>query len=144
MEVPDLLTIFEGVSVDLYAKALQASGNYTFLWSTGETTAAITVSPAGTTDYTVTVTDTITGCTTNEDVTVTVEVCTPVYDCPNLSANIGDSCDDGDATTENDVINASCNCVGTPIVFAIVESTIPNWDNDCAVRDVVVKRRSFD
>jgi len=26
----------------------------------------------------------------------------PVFDCPQLSANIGDACDDGDANTEND------------------------------------------
>jgi Secretion system C-terminal sorting domain len=35
-----------------------------------------------------------------------------VYDCPALSANIGDACDDGNANTSNDVINANCECVG--------------------------------
>lgn len=28
---------------------------------------------------------------------------------------IGDACDDGDPSTENDVINENCDCVGTPI-----------------------------
>lgn len=41
---------------------------------------------------------------------------TPVTaDCPALEANIGDSCDDEDATTENDVITSDCECVGTII-----------------------------
>lgn len=29
--------------------------------------------------------------------------------------SIGDACDDGDATTENDLINVNCECEGTPI-----------------------------
>ena len=37
------------------------------------------------------------------------------FDCPNLQANIGGACDDGDATTVNDTVNADCECVGTPI-----------------------------
>ncbi|MCB0581040.1 MAG: metallophosphoesterase, partial [Phaeodactylibacter sp.] len=35
-------------------------------------------------------------------------------DCPALGANIGAPCDDGDNTTVNDVIDANCNCAGTP------------------------------
>ncbi len=35
-------------------------------------------------------------------------------DCPGLG-NIGDSCDDNDANTENDVLQADCSCAGTPI-----------------------------
>ncbi|MDO5656575.1 MAG: DUF5689 domain-containing protein [Flavobacteriaceae bacterium] len=38
-----------------------------------------------------------------------------VFDCPELGANIGDACDDGDDTTENDVVTADCGCAGTPI-----------------------------
>ena len=30
---------------------------------------------------------------------------------------VGTACDDGDATTENDVEDGNCNCAGTPIVF---------------------------
>ena len=36
------------------------------------------------------------------------------FDCPILEANIGDACDDGDANTENDMVNADCDCIGTP------------------------------
>ncbi len=50
---------------------LTASGGTTYLWSTTETTAAITVTPASTTTYTVTVTDANT-CTATASSTVTV------------------------------------------------------------------------
>jgi len=33
-------------------------------------------------------------------------------DCPELGANIGDPCDDGQANTENDVVTANCECLG--------------------------------
>jgi len=39
-------------------------------------------------------------------------------DCPALGLNIGDPCDDGNATTINDAVNANCVCVG---------STDPNY-----------------
>jgi hypothetical protein len=47
---------------------LTASGGGTYLWSTGETTSSISVSPAVTTTYSVTVT--LNGCTSIDDVTV--------------------------------------------------------------------------
>ncbi|HRI59222.1 MAG TPA: proprotein convertase P-domain-containing protein, partial [Saprospiraceae bacterium] len=50
---------------------LTASGGTTFLWSTGATTAAITVSPTATTTYTVTVTDG-SGCSATTARTITV------------------------------------------------------------------------
>ncbi|MGS2726163.1 T9SS type A sorting domain-containing protein [Psychroserpens sp. BH13MA-6] len=59
------VTITEGVST-----TLTATGADTYLWSTGETTASITVSPAGTTTYSVT--GFSNGCETSDDVTVTV------------------------------------------------------------------------
>jgi hypothetical protein len=34
------------------------------------------------------------------------------YDCPAISANIGDACNDNNANTANDVITANCECVG--------------------------------
>ncbi|MBK8443052.1 MAG: T9SS type A sorting domain-containing protein [Sphingobacteriales bacterium] len=43
---------------------------------------------------------------------VTLLKCTPP-DCPALSLNIGDACDDGNANTTNDVVNANCICQGT-------------------------------
>ena len=51
---------------------LTASGGNTYLWTTTETTAPITVTPAVTTIYTVTVTD-ANGCTDTETVTVLVD-----------------------------------------------------------------------
>src|SRR5690554_687587 len=41
--------------------------------------------------------------------------CAGIYDCPDLSANVGDACDDGDANTENDMVTADCECVGTVV-----------------------------
>ncbi len=38
----------------------------------------------------------------------------PNYDCPGLSAFIGDPCDDGDNTTVNDMVDAGCGCAGQP------------------------------
>ncbi|MCB0562715.1 MAG: hypothetical protein KDD09_27375, partial [Phaeodactylibacter sp.] len=35
------------------------------------------------------------------------------YDCPVLSANIGDPCDDGDNTTIDDAVDGNCGCHGT-------------------------------
>ena len=37
------------------------------------------------------------------------------FECPDLEANIGDACNDGDDMTENDIITEGCECVGTPI-----------------------------
>src|SRR5690606_9243653 len=38
-----------------------------------------------------------------------------VVDCEELGLNIGDACDDGDDTTENDTVTADCECVGTTV-----------------------------
>src|SRR5262249_16159313 len=42
-------------------------------------------------------------------------VCDANDNCPNVTGQIGSSCDDGNANTTNDVLNASCQCVGTPV-----------------------------
>ena len=56
---------------------LTASGGLTYIWSTGEITASISVCPTTTTTYVVTVTD-MNGCTDSDDVTVSVTLCTRV------------------------------------------------------------------
>ncbi len=56
----------------------------------------------------------------------------PSYDCPALSANIGDACDDGDNTTLNDMVDASCNCAGTPTAC----TNIGDDDGDGVCADV--------
>jgi hypothetical protein len=64
-------TIYEGESI-----TLTASGGTSFLWSTGEMSQSITVSPAETTSYSVTVSDN--GCSSEPDeITVTV-IPTPI------------------------------------------------------------------
>ena len=35
------------------------------------------------------------------------------FDCPALSLNIGDFCDDNDTSTTNDVVTSNCECLGT-------------------------------
>jgi len=67
---PDFI-IFEGEALDLFIANVKPGETY--LWSTGQTTTTITVNPAATTDYTVTVSD-INGCTALDNVTVTVRV----------------------------------------------------------------------
>ena len=64
-----------------------------------------------------------------------VEGCTNEAACnydPEAGANVddgscelpGDACDDGDATTENDVLQDDCSCAGTPIVDAVDEQEL--------------------
>ena len=59
-------------------------------------------------------------------------------DCDPLDANVdfspGDSCNDGNPNTENDEIDANCNCVGTPIqtgptIWSCPEITFTKEDN---------------
>lgn len=54
-----------------YCATLNASGGQTYLWSTGEQYAQISVCPTTTTTYTVTVTD-INGCSASDEVQITV------------------------------------------------------------------------
>ena len=42
--------------------------------------------------------------------------CDAILDCPDLFANIGDGCNDGDDTSENDTVGDDCVCAGTPII----------------------------
>ncbi len=60
----------------------------------------------------------IVGCTTigalNYNPNATCDDGSCLYDCPALMLNIGDLCDDQNPDTDNDVIDANCNCNGTP------------------------------
>ncbi len=51
---------------------LVVSGNHTYLWSTGETTDTIVVSPTTNTDYIAVITDTVSGCINSDTVSITV------------------------------------------------------------------------
>ncbi|KAA9331801.1 Ig-like domain-containing protein [Adhaeribacter soli] len=68
-------TVYKGYAptqcATLTASAAGGAGNYTYLWSNGATTAAISVCPSVTTAYTVTVTDAM-GCTSSDQVAVLV------------------------------------------------------------------------
>ncbi|NSW46284.1 MAG: PKD domain-containing protein, partial [Bacteroidales bacterium] len=72
---------------------LTASGGSSYNWSTGATTAAVTVNPASTTTYTVTVTNAA-GCTATANATVTVNALPTAAITP-ASASI---CADGSTT----------------------------------------------
>lgn len=65
-----------GEEVELFANAIGGGGNYTYLWSTGETSSSIFVSPESTEEYVVTVLD---DCL-NEEVSVSVTVEVPIYE----------------------------------------------------------------
>jgi len=122
--------------------AMDGTGNYTYDWSNGATSAVITDLAPG--DYSCTVDD------GNEAIIVSTTIapgisntfyadtdndgfgdinntiiggCTPPNgfttnntDCDDNDANnyIGAACDDNDPLTSDDVIGADCNCAGTP------------------------------
>ena len=85
------------------ASTLTASGGDTYLWSTGATTASISVNPTVTTIYTVTVTQAGCGSDTDE---VTVNVSTPPQISLEIPAN-NNLCQGGCETI-------TANVVGTP------------------------------
>ncbi|RKD87677.1 T9SS type A sorting domain-containing protein, partial [Mangrovibacterium diazotrophicum] len=89
----DVYVCYEDNEVTLTATPSGGSGSYSYLWSTGATTASITVSPTSDTNYSVTVTDTGfsptngVACSATDDVDVivnpaiSVDAGTDVYVC---------------------------------------------------------------
>lgn len=71
-----------GESVTLTANASGGAPPYSYLWSTGETTETITVTPNSTTTYSVEVTDACLGETASDDFEVTVPVLPPLTVTP--------------------------------------------------------------
>ncbi len=55
------------------------------------------------------------------DGTLSQDACEEIFDCPELQANIGDSCDDANPDTENDTVNDNCECQGTPIFVCLAD-----------------------
>ncbi|MBK6830466.1 MAG: thrombospondin type 3 repeat-containing protein [Flavobacteriales bacterium] len=51
--------------------------------------------------------------------------------CPNLAGQIGSSCNDGNACTTGDAINASCQCAGTPNTTDSDGDGVPNCSDNC-------------
>lgn len=76
VNVPDAIVVCPGQEVTLSANAAGGGDGYNFLWNTGETSQSITVSPAVTTTYTVTVTDNCLG----ESATANGQVVVPNYE----------------------------------------------------------------
>ena len=62
--------------------------------------------------------------------------CAVVYDCPELSSNIGDPCDDGDVDTENDMVTSDCACVGESISASLTGAA--DWNSQCSPRDMTI------
>lgn len=99
---------------------------YTFSWSpstylnNSAIAAPQAVGVTGSTTYTVTV-STANGCTVQQSIALLVDtndpdgdgICSTHDNCPNAPGQIGSPCDDGNPCTINDVLNASCQCVGT-------------------------------
>ncbi|MBO7606510.1 MAG: putative Ig domain-containing protein, partial [Paludibacteraceae bacterium] len=70
-KAPDDVSVCRGASVLLSSEVENPNGDVSYVWSNGSTSKDITVSPNTTTTYEVTVTD-ANGCTSSDDVTVTV------------------------------------------------------------------------
>jgi len=51
--------------------------------------------------------------------------------CPNVAGQIGSACDDGNACTDNDVLNASCVCAGTLNNTDTDGDGVPNCSDNC-------------
>ncbi len=64
------------------------------------------------------------------------DACPPVFDCPDLSLNIGDACDDGNPNTENDTVSAECECSGETIYAPLTGNA--DWNSACGSRDMTI------
>src|SRR5690554_1223553 len=105
-----------------FATITATSGFDSYLWSNGETGQSIDVGESGTYSVTATTADGCNSVSSNEiEITLLPDsdgdgICDEDDSCPFLAGEIGDACDDGDASTENDLITEDCECVGTPII----------------------------
>ncbi len=82
-------SICSGTSATLTATTGGGTAPFTYDWSNGSTGSSISVSPAATTTYTVTVTS-ATGCTSTDEVQVTVSSCSGVCGSPQTVVNSND------------------------------------------------------
>jgi len=99
---------------------LLPAGTLAYQWSNGATAASTTVTSPDA--YSVLVSNTVTGCSSTGNVTVSQDLTDTDNDgiidcedsCPALAGEIGSPCDDFNAGTINDQINGDCECEGTP------------------------------
>ena len=80
------VSICAGTSATLTASPIGGTAPFTYVWSNGESSISISVSPLTTTNYTVTVTNT-NGCTSTDQVKVTVYDCSGVCGSPQTVVN---------------------------------------------------------
>ena len=66
----------------------------------------------------------------------TVQCISCDFQCPDLEANFGDPCDDGNPNTINDEIDTDCNCTGEAQTGSL--SLEVNWDSNCNERELNV------
>lgn len=64
------------------------------------------------------------------------DACPPVWDCPDLSLNIDDPCDDGNPNTENDTVSLECECVGDMITAPL--SGTADWLSECGSNEMTI------
>src|SRR5690554_6563902 len=92
-------TIDFGDNTTLTASSTNTNYEYVWTWDGGTATgASVTVSPAEHTTYTVTATDTVTGCQTSEEIEILVYDLTLCDDIEILTTTDGNICDDGTVT----------------------------------------------
>ncbi len=73
----------------------------------------------------------LTGCFDLSDSLVVIGEFCFTFDCPELEANIGDSCDDNNPDTEDDAINENCECEGIPVIVFDCPELEANIGDSC-------------
>jgi metal-sulfur cluster biosynthetic enzyme len=120
-------------------RSLSASGGGTYLWSNGATTASISVNSPN--NYTVTVTNTSSGCTASDVVVVSQDIAVPLANagadqqltCTNATRSLSAS-GGGTYLWSNGATTASIS-VNSPNNYTV---TVTNTTNGCTASDVVV------
>lgn len=110
-------TICAGSSV-----SLSATGGDTYLWNTGDETAAITVSPTETTTYTVTVTNAA-GCTSVAEQTITV------HPLPVAAIDVLD---------DSGIPDDGQTCAGDEVTLSASGGTSYSWNTEDETQDIDV------
>ena len=116
-ETPDVTISGDSILCEVSSTTLTASGANSYLWSTDEETASISVTPTSTTTYTVIGTSQD-GCTDTASITVTISSSTPLVTTGNVS----------DITTTSATCGGEVVCSGAGDVTArgVCWSTSPN------------------
>ena len=64
---------------------------------------------------------------------VAVSSCGEKFDCEDLEQNVGDTCDDNDDRTEDDMVTEDCTCEGTKIPITYSNTVAGILNTSCAV-----------